>query len=556
MLSGPFAALAVESEPYVNAGNILIRKVKKIILVPLFSTTKQLSSIKQNDEDLYIELLYSAFREHNLFFSNSFDLTQSQQRISKFSSKQLSEPLWTRADNRFFWNKEVVRDLIACSADEWIIPFMSAHIEFQPGCDIENEKFSIIFISRRSRFRQGCRFTKRGIDDKGHVANFVETEQILLFSDNKITSYVQIRGSIPVYWWSPVHMKYAPKVNIHDNQLKSIESCEKHVVEVLHDYADHNGKSGITFVNLIDGKKEQGNLAKVFKEVVDSVRSKMQLPPKSNILNYIWFDFHHETKQKGKWNNLSKLITQFDNDCPSPGYFCRLASGQVSSYQVGVIRTNCMDNLDRTNVVQSLFGRRSLLLQLGKSKALDGQKVLDTPWKPFEKVYKSIWANNANAISQLYAGTGALKVDFTKTGKRTLKGIFNDGVNSCMRYYINNFTDGVKQDSIDLLLGIYRPDYTSPSPFVERPRKETVTSNLTKAFAFMMILFTTSIIFCPRYSAATDMLNSLSYYLLISFLITLLFVSYTTYLLVKKGSKLGERLVVLPKLVPEIIEPN
>ena len=68
--------------------------------------------------------------------------------------------------------------------------------------------------------------------------------------------------------------------------------------------------------------------------------------------------------------------------------------------------------------------------------------VLNSPWKTFEKVYKGIWANNADAISIGYAGTGALKVDFTKTGKRTVKGMINDGVNSCIRYYVNNFTDG------------------------------------------------------------------------------------------------------------------
>ena len=70
--------------------------------------------------------------------------------------------------------------------------------------------------------------------------------------------------------------------------------------------------------------------------------------------------------------------------------------------------------------------------------------VLNSPWKTFEKVYKGIWANNADAISIGYAGTGALKVDFTKTGKRTVKGMINDGVNSCIRYYVNNFTDGMR----------------------------------------------------------------------------------------------------------------
>jgi len=45
-------------------------------------------------------------------------------------------------------------------------------------------------------------------------------------------------------------------------------------------------------------------------------------------------------------------------------------------------------------------------------------------------------------MSILYSGTGALKTDFTRTGKRTILGALNDGKNSLTRYFINNFYDG------------------------------------------------------------------------------------------------------------------
>ena len=172
--------------------------------------------------------------------------------------------------------------------------------------------------------------------------------------------------------------------------------------------------------------------------------------------------FHHETKQKNKWANLAKLLKQCEGDFAAQKYFCKEASGVISSWQIGVIRTNCMDNLDRTNVVQSLFARRSLLWQLNKA---EGPDIMNTPYKLFEKKYKAVWANNANAMSLAYAGTGALKVDFTKTGKVTLKGKYNDGVNAVKRYFINNFYDADKQDAIDLLTGNFRPAVRSPSPF-------------------------------------------------------------------------------------------
>ena len=56
-----------------------------------------------------------------------------------------------------------------------------------------------------------------------------------------------------------------------------------------------------------------------------------------------------------------------------------------------------------------------------------------------------VWADNADVISIQYSGTGALKTDFTRTGKRTKWGAIRDGINSLTRYYKNNFADGFRQ---------------------------------------------------------------------------------------------------------------
>ena len=48
-----------------------------------------------------------------------------------------------------------------------------------------------IVISRRCIFRAGTRFNVRGVDLQGNVANFVETEQIVISSEN-VCSFVQV----------------------------------------------------------------------------------------------------------------------------------------------------------------------------------------------------------------------------------------------------------------------------------------------------------------------------------------------------------------------------
>ena len=44
---------------------------------------------------------------------------------------------------------------------------------------LENEKYGLSVISKLSCKRAGTRFNSRGIDDNGHVANFVEVSNIL-----------------------------------------------------------------------------------------------------------------------------------------------------------------------------------------------------------------------------------------------------------------------------------------------------------------------------------------------------------------------------------------
>lgn len=72
-------------------------------------------------------------------------------------------------------------------------------------------------------------------------------------------------------------------------------------------------------------------------------------------------------------------------------------------------------------------------------------------------VPSSVWADNADAVSKSYSGTGALKTDFTRFGFRSKRGALQDGVNSAIRYFKNNFTDGPRQDAFDLVTGSWRP---------------------------------------------------------------------------------------------------
>ena len=71
----------------------------------------------------------------------------------------------------------------------------------------------------------------------------------------------------------------------------------------------------------------------------------------------------------------------------------------------------------------------------------------------FPPSFQGLWANNGDALSRQYAGTNALKGDFTRTGERNLSGLMKDGMNSASRYYLNQFRDAYRQATIDLMTG-------------------------------------------------------------------------------------------------------
>lgn len=89
-------------------------------------------------------------------------------------------------------------------------------------------------ITRRSRHRPGTRYFSRGIDAEGHVSNFVETEQLVLYdgpTGKTALSYVQTRGSIPVYWTQVINLKYTPRLWVGESR-KSVSILEFLIVRL------------------------------------------------------------------------------------------------------------------------------------------------------------------------------------------------------------------------------------------------------------------------------------------------------------------------------------
>lgn len=187
----------------------------------------------------------------------------------------------------------------------------------------------------------------------------------------------------------------------------------------------------------------------------------------SSLLKSTEFDFHAETKGPGGFEAANKIRHFIESSADSFSFFLmesndvkalgrshedRVACGAEEGHgvgsvilqQEGIFRTNCLDCLDRTNLVQGILSRMAIEAFLEQLNHIVGPE--------FWMRHSALWADNGDALSKIYAGTGALKSSFTRTGKMSLAGAIADARKSATRIYINNFADKDRQNTIDVLL--------------------------------------------------------------------------------------------------------
>jgi hypothetical protein len=470
--------------------------------------------LHDKDEDTYLTILKDLIRTGPMYFSYSLDLTNSFQRQSRSDP---NAPMWKRADDRFFWNRFVQSDLIDFrlgandtagvrsgqqqGVDPYILPVIYGMLRITPA-KVKSTSFTFALVTRRSRYRGGTRYFSRGIDESGHVSNFNETEQIVILNDAtgelagfapgqsmqngkaegssndlQVLSYVQTRGSVPVFWAEINNLHYTPKLQVRGVET-AVQAARKHFSEQIELYGENY------LVNLVNQKGREERVKRAYEQLirilVSSPRETTEadqphtaekvtvMEPEEkkqdmDHLHYIYFDFHNETKGL-KWHRAQLLLDRLTDGLMRGQYYRGVETpgdpnGQLDSrtLQTSVVRTNCMDCLDRTNVVQTMLGRWTVTRQLVDAGILrPGESASDDP--EFENMFRNMWADNADVVSKAYSGTGALKTDFTRTGERTRAGMVQDLSNSITRYLRNNFLDGPRQDGFDIFLGAYLPE--------------------------------------------------------------------------------------------------
>ncbi|CAF1441871.1 unnamed protein product [Adineta ricciae] len=439
LISGPYLIVITSKLHVGDINGQAIYKVQTTDIIPFTHHTLRLTEHQLKCNNKYLSMVEVVLRTEAFYFSYSYDITHTFQRLHTSSSSEFfSKPFIDRADQRFVWNRHLLDAFVSNKAlARFTLPVIHGFVAIHK-LSINKQSFTYAVISRRSTHRAGTRLFIRGIDDNGQVANYVETEQIFQLDDVSC-SYVQIRGSVPCYWTQRPNLRYKPRVAVLPTE-NHMTAFQQHFKEQEY----HYGKQFL--ISLTNHHGAEGKLNSKYRELYEG--------SENVVLKFEDFDFHKECAGM-RYDRLTILLARIIADQDDYGYFAVTNDGTLQCQQTGVFRTNCVDCLDRTNVVQSLFAKRILEKQLQHYNVIKYKETIDA-YKDLSHIFKNIWADNADVISLQYAGTGALKTDYTRTGQRSTMGLLQDGYNSLMRYVLNNFYDGFRQDGIDLFLGNYR----------------------------------------------------------------------------------------------------
>uniref|UniRef100_A0A0W0FVL4 Putative polyphosphoinositide phosphatase n=1 Tax=Moniliophthora roreri TaxID=221103 RepID=A0A0W0FVL4_MONRR len=421
----------------------------------------------------------------NFYFSYTYDLTSTLQHNLAGSSRNIYGK-WPFND-RYAWNFHM---LTAPFGEEqgnirtqWMLPLVHGHVD-QAKLTVLGRVIFVTLIARRSRHFAGARYLKRGVNGEGNVANEVETEQIVSEAlttpfyypasgeggrgpNPHFTSYVQYRGSIPVYWTQET-TGMTPRPPIEISVVDPFyAAAARHFDNLFKQYG-----APIEILNLIKSKEPVPRESKLLVEYKQCTRYLNQfLPPGKKMIHRDW-DMSRAYKQKTQdvISYLEDLAeesiqrTGFFHSGPEP-YWHHLQRDEdeemhdkctswrrTISLQNGICRVNCVDCLDRTNAAQFVFGKRALGHQL---YALG---VVDNPNLSFDSdavnMLTEMYHDHGDTIALQY--TGSALVNRVETYRRMphWNSHSRDIIENIRRFYTNSLLDADRQAAINLFLGV------------------------------------------------------------------------------------------------------
>lgn len=423
--------------------------------------------------------LMSTFQNLDLtktfYFSYTYDITNTLQtnllreKLKAVNRPDISIPSGVPDYNEMFvWNNFLLLPLFNSlnTVYDWFQCIMHGFID-QVNLSLLGKSIYITLIARRSHHFAGARFLKRGVNTQGYVANEVETEQIVtdmlltpfhksgqgFFDSDRYTSFVQHRGSIPLYWIQEAsNLKAKPpiEINVVDPYFSP---AALHFDRLFQQY----GGGTIQVLNLIKTKEKVPRETKLLKEFEQCISYLNKHLPEQKKIDYVSWDMSRASKQDGQ-KVIEFLETYALKTVYDTGIFHNNSTFEQTTLQEGVCRSNCIDCLDRTNAAQFVIGKKALGIQL---KALG---IIEDTYLEYDSdivnILTELFHDLGDTIALQYGGSHLVNTMETYRKINQWSSHSRDMVESIKRFYSNSFVDAQRQDAINLFLGnyIWKPD--------------------------------------------------------------------------------------------------
>ncbi|KAF3651536.1 Phosphoinositide phosphatase SAC2 [Capsicum annuum] len=491
------------------------RKIGKICGHPIYAITKSemfpvpnstvLSDLAYSkDENRYKKLLRSMDLTKDYFFSYSYHIMLSFQK--NLSNSKTGLALY---ETMFVWNEFLTREIHSQLQNTlWTVALVYGFFK-QATLTISAQDFILTLIARRSRHYAGTRYLKRGVNAKGCVANDVETEQIVSEDEPEgspfgVSAVVQNRGSIPLFWsqeTSRLNMK--PDIILSRKDFK-FEATKLHFEDLVQRYGNP-----IIILNLIKTHEKRPRETILRAEFADAIEFINKDLPVDDRLRFLHWDINKHPRMKAtkaltrlgevatnaleltgflqcqliptsRTDELLKLSSiscgnregrarkdlyemdvEMNNVCDD---LCGAYYVKLLSVQKGVLRTNCVDCLDRTNVGQYAYGRVALAHQLHALGFVDVDNINIDSHSPIAHDLMQIYEEMGDTLAIQYGGSAAHNKIFSEIrGQWKATTRSQELFRTLQRFYSNAYMDPEKQDAINVFLGHFQPEEGGPA---------------------------------------------------------------------------------------------
>ncbi|PPD97031.1 hypothetical protein GOBAR_DD05980 [Gossypium barbadense] len=428
----------------------------------------------REDSTTYKKLLSSVDLTKDFFFSYSYNVMCSLQK-----NLYNNEPGEVLYETMFVWNEFLTRGIRNHLKNTlWTVALVYGFFK-QASFSVSGRSFKLMLIARRSRHYAGTRYLKRGVNEKGSVANDVETEQIV-FEDvsdgfpTQITSIVQNRGSIPLFW-----SQETSRLNLKPDIIQkgkpypflffpvskkdqSYEATRLHFENLVERYGNP-----IIILNLIktqEKKPRESILRQEFANAIDFINKDLS---EENRLRFLHWDLHKHSRSKstnvllllGKVANYALTLTGF--------FYCRVTSALRPEECMSWPSSENIDDGDMlplkySNDTEDIY--RSERNYSGENNVANGNHSVKPP--TFQRVgfFSKVWSKtilltnfDRNMLSLFE------KIFSQRRGQWRAATQSQEFFRTLQRYYSNAYIDAEKQNAINIFLGHFQPQPGKPA---------------------------------------------------------------------------------------------